>query len=179
MQLLFKVVFNSQALHQILLTTASFLASFKPGPLDETPISVTTLRPSALDRIEELLLQGDRRQAYQFAADGKLWAHAMIIASSIDKEAWKEVINEFLQSELCAEEDIRNESFISHGSQSHRGRESLRVAYSLFSGQGASSGIPFFVCFQLAYLVTYEIQSRNWLPATCCSVDLDVFNLLQ
>jgi len=144
MELPFKVVFNSRALHQISLTIASFLASFRLGPLDETPISVTTLRPSALDRIEELLFQGDRRQAYQFAADEKLWAHEMIIASSIDKEAWKEVINEFLRSELCAEEDIRSESFVSLGSQSRRGRESLRVAYSLFSGHGSLSGIPFF-----------------------------------
>ena len=146
MQLPFKVVFTSQALYQILLIIALFLAPFKPNPLDEAPISVTTLRRSALDRIEELLLQGDRRQAYQFAADGKLWAHAMIIASSIDKESWKEVIKEFLRSELCAEEDIGSigsETFISPGSQSHRGRESLRVAYSLFSGQGALSGIPF------------------------------------
>jgi Sec23-binding domain of Sec16 len=145
MQLRFKVLFNSQALRQISLTIASFLASFKPGPFDEPPISVTTLRPSALDRIEELLLQGDRRQAYQFAADEQLWAHAMIIASSIDKEAWKEVINEFLRSELGTKEDIGSESFTSLGNQPQRGRESLRVAYSLFSGQGALSGICSFV----------------------------------
>jgi len=130
----------------ISLTIASFLASFKPGAFDEPPISITTLRPSALDRIEELLLHGDRRQAYQFAADEQLWAHAMIIASSIDKEAWKEVINEFLRSELGMKEDIGNESFTSPGNQRQHGRESLRVAYSLFSGQGALSGTCSFVC---------------------------------
>jgi hypothetical protein len=140
MQLPFKVLFNSQALRPISLTIASFLASFKPGPFDEPPISVTTLRSSALDRIEELLLQGDRRQAYRFAADEQLWAHAMVIASSIDKEAWKEVINEFLRSELGTKEDIGSESLTSLGNEPQRGRESLRVAYSLFSGQGALSG---------------------------------------
>jgi len=145
MQLRFKVLFSSQALLQI-SHVASFLASFKLGPFDEPPISVTTLRPSALDRIEELLLQGDRRQAYQFAADEQLWAHAMIIASSIDKEAWKEVINEFLRSELGTKEDIGSgDSSTSLGNQPQRGRESLRVAYSLFSGQGALSGICSFV----------------------------------
>jgi hypothetical protein len=145
MQLHFKVLFSSQAFRTISLTIPSFLASFKPGSFDEPPISVTTLRSSALDRIEELLLQGDRRQAYRFAADERLWAHAMVIASSIDKEAWKEVINEFLRSELCTKEVMRSESFTSLGNQPQRGRESLRVAYSLFSGQGASSGTCSFV----------------------------------
>ncbi|PPR08071.1 hypothetical protein CVT24_010532 [Panaeolus cyanescens] len=109
----------------------SLQASHRTSSVDERPISTTILRASALDKIEEFLLQGERRQAYHYAADEKLWAHALIIASSIDKESWKEVVSEFLRSELTS----------SHGANSaHQpGRESLKVAYSLFSGQGAAA----------------------------------------
>jgi hypothetical protein len=108
----------------------------------ETPISVSTLRPSALDKIQEFLLRGERHKAYYFALDEKLWAHAMVIASSIDKEAWKEVVNEFLKTGF----GVRNAN---HGvgqmngaevASKPDGRESLRVVYSMFSGQGAAAG---------------------------------------
>jgi COPII coat assembly protein SEC16 len=64
----------------------------------------------------------------------------MIIASSIDKDAWKEVVNEFIRSEL-------NSQVVADGTgHGHRdnsalgtGREPLKVAYSLYSGQGAAS----------------------------------------
>ncbi|KAF8910947.1 Sec23-binding domain of Sec16-domain-containing protein [Gymnopilus junonius] len=117
--------------------SVSLQAAFHSMPLDEAPISVTSLRPSTLDKIEELLLQGDRRQAYQFATDQKLWAHAMIIASSIDKESWKDVVNDFLRSELGNKEDGHG-SFL-HSSPSHKNRDTLRVAYSLYSGQGMAA----------------------------------------
>ncbi|KAJ3987357.1 Sec23-binding domain of Sec16-domain-containing protein [Lentinula detonsa] len=97
----------------------------------ETPISVTTLRPSALNKIEDFLLRGERRQAYHYALDQKLWPHAMIIASGIEKEAWQEVVNEFLKTELGPQ------NAFSAGLSN--GRESLRVVYSLLSGQGAKA----------------------------------------
>ncbi|PPQ93302.1 hypothetical protein CVT25_014431 [Psilocybe cyanescens] len=115
--------------------------AFNSAPFDETPISVVTLRPSALDKIEDLLLQGDRRQAYQFAMDQKLWSHAMIIASSIDKESWKEVVNDFLRTELGSKEEASRGTSINGGPiQPHKSnRDSLRMAYSLYSGQGAAA----------------------------------------
>lgn len=104
---------------------------------NETPISVSTLRPSALDKIQDFLLKGERRQAYHYALDEKLWAHAMVIASGIDKEAWKDVVNEFLKTELAG-----------GPSSAGDGREALRVAYSLLSGQGAAAGMS--ECFFLS-----------------------------
>ncbi|KII88484.1 hypothetical protein PLICRDRAFT_60522, partial [Plicaturopsis crispa FD-325 SS-3] len=95
----------------------------------EAPIAVNTLRPSALEKIQEFLLRGERRKAYHYALDEKLWAHAMVIASSIDSESWKEVVRDFLKTELGTRDDTSRTN----------GRESLRVAYSLFSGQGAAS----------------------------------------
>jgi hypothetical protein len=122
----------------------TFIAVYKGLAFDEAPLTVTVLRPSALDKIQELLLLGDRRQAYQFAMDEKLWAHAMVIASSIDKDSWKEVVNDFLRIELGIKDDVGLSpptTFSSDPGAARKGNwESLRVAYSLFSGQGAASG---------------------------------------
>ncbi|KAI0079939.1 hypothetical protein K474DRAFT_1638790 [Panus rudis PR-1116 ss-1] len=108
---------------------------------NDSTISVHTLRSSHLDRLQELLVRGERRAAFQYAADEKLWAHAMVIASSIDKEAWKEVVSEFVRTELASPEAVRNA--LSPGAPAKpatsNGREPLRVAYSLFAGQGAAS----------------------------------------
>lgn len=110
----------------------------------DAPISVTSLRPTALDKIQNFLLRGERRQAYHYALDERLWAHAMIIASSIDKDAWKEVVNEFLRSELGVKNDSSRAPSYKRGNDSSvpivNGREGLRVAYSLYSGQGAAAG---------------------------------------
>lgn len=91
------------------------------------------VRGSSLDRIEELLLHGDRKQAYRFALDEKLWAHALLISSSIDKESWKEVAHEFIKTELA-----RNQGSDT-GDGSNTGRESLQVAYGLFAGDGSAA----------------------------------------
>ncbi|KAG6900882.1 hypothetical protein C0993_010000 [Termitomyces sp. T159_Od127] len=102
------------------------LPGFSSEP-QETPISVTSVKPGTLNKIQDFLLRGERRQAYHLALDEKLWGHAMVIASSIDKEAWKEVVQEFVRTDL------------SNNSSASSGRECLRVAYSLFSGQGAAA----------------------------------------
>lgn len=114
-------------------------ASYQKTQHDEAPISVTDVRPSALHKIERCLMQGGRRQACQYAMDQKLWAHAMVIASSIDKESWKEVVNEFLHKELASSSaHVRGSNVAAHHAQ--YSWESLRVAYSYFSGQGAAAG---------------------------------------
>ncbi|KAL4067649.1 Sec23-binding domain of Sec16-domain-containing protein [Scleroderma citrinum] len=109
---------------------------------NETPVSVTATLPSSLDKIQELLVRGERRQAYHYALDEKLWPHAMIIASSIDKEAWKEVVSEFLKVELGVHGAVQHGA--TSRSEDHpqcqtNGREWLRVVYSLFSGQGPAA----------------------------------------
>ncbi len=132
-----------------LLTDSSF-GSLVPGGSDTAPISVTTLRPASLDKIEESLLRGERHQAYHYALDERLWAHAMVIASSMNKDAWKEVVSEFIRSELGVKTDNANAFALPGrpGSQpsSVNGREGLRVAYSLFSGQGPVAGKSSSMC---------------------------------
>jgi hypothetical protein len=115
-------------------------AAYQNAHLDETPISVTSLRTSSLSKIEEFLLQGNRRQAFQYAMDQKLWAHAMVIASSIDKDAWKEVVNDFLHQELTYGDEQARGSHPSLPPPSKKTWENLRVTYSFFSGQGAAAG---------------------------------------
>ncbi|KAI6022685.1 Sec23-binding domain of Sec16-domain-containing protein [Pisolithus marmoratus] len=148
------------------LSTPTFASPFADGystPLpatNETPVSITTTRPSALDKIQALLVRGERRQAYHYALDEKLWAHAMIISSSIDKEAWKEVVGEFLKAELGV-----------HGPQHAlvarvndnmppraNGRECLRVVYSLFSGQGPAASKGFLFVSWIRFDVPVTVQ---------------------
>jgi len=114
---------------------------------NEAPVSVTTLKPSALEKIQEFLIRGERKQACHYALDEKLWAHAMVIASSTDRDAWQEVVKEFIRAELGSKEvrdDKPKPSDPRRGplpTTTSNGRESLRVAYGLFAGQGATSGI--------------------------------------
>jgi hypothetical protein len=131
-------------------------SSYASTGVGGAPISVTTVRAGALDKIEEFLLRGERRQACHYALDEKLWAHAMVIASSIDKEAWKEAVSEFIRADLGVKGEA---SFALPGrndSPATNGRESLRMAYSLFSGQGAAAGMgPLSVTYSiwLIYLI--------------------------
>ncbi|KAK0459755.1 Sec23-binding domain of Sec16-domain-containing protein, partial [Desarmillaria tabescens] len=122
---------------------ASYTGVSVPSPRNEETISTTTLRSSALNKIQGFLLHGERKKAYHYALDEKLWAHAMVIASGIDKDAWEEVVNEFLKTELGVKEDMSRNSLQVRGSEamlpSVNGREGLRAAYRLYSGQGASS----------------------------------------
>ncbi len=101
-------------------------------------LSVQTVRSLALDKIQDLLTRGERTAAYRYALDERLWAHAMVIASSIDKEAWKEVVNDFIRSELSSQ--VSADGTGSNQRDATPGREPLKVAYSLYSGQGAASG---------------------------------------
>ncbi|KAJ7285815.1 Sec23-binding domain of Sec16-domain-containing protein [Mycena rebaudengoi] len=115
--------------------------SYSASDPSDSPIATSTLRPSALDKIQDFLLRGERRQAYHFALDERLWAHAMVIASGIDRDAWKETVNEFLRTELGAKDNRARgpASLQTTESSLTNGREGLRVAYSLYSGQGSAS----------------------------------------
>ncbi|KAI0780829.1 Sec23-binding domain of Sec16-domain-containing protein [Trametes elegans] len=114
------------------LTSGQYgLGSALPNTQDHT-IATTVVRSSHLDKIQALLAKGDRRGACHYAADEKLWPHALIIASSIDKDTWKEVVTEWIRAELA------KGGGQGQGESTER-REALRVAYSLFCGNGAAS----------------------------------------
>lgn len=144
---------------------------------NEVPVSVTTLKPSALEKIQEFLIRGERKQACHYALDQKLWAHAMVIASSTDRDAWQEVVKEFIRAELGSNE-IRDDK--SRPSDPRRGslptgtlngRESLGVAYSLFAGQGAASGIIIYLASCSNSRLIFYFSSSNASPRSAFSSD--------
>lgn len=109
--------------------------------VNETPLATYTVKDSSLDKITDFLIRGERRKAYNYALDEKLWAHAMVIASSVDKEAWKDVVNEFVRAELGRNDQPRQATGLQPAvvQPASSGREPLRVAYNFYAGQGAAA----------------------------------------
>jgi hypothetical protein len=100
-----------------------------------TAVTTYQVKPASLDRLQELLIRGESRKAYQFASDEKMWAHALLIASGLDKVAWKEVVSEFIQAELGVLAGMDSPI----NAPSANKRESLRVAYGLIAGDSAAA----------------------------------------
>ena len=99
---------------------------------DSTSVSTThsiingpSVNSSEIENIKNCLLQGDRPGACKIAVNNKLWAHALIIASYINKETYKDVVSSFIKSELQGENESQRSSF-----------QSIKVLYSLFAGMG-------------------------------------------
>ncbi|KAJ5263448.1 hypothetical protein N7478_011053 [Penicillium angulare] len=65
------------------------------------------------------LLLGEREKAVWGAVDRRLWGHAMIIASTMEKSIWKQVVQEYVRRE------VRSPS---------GGTESLAALYEIFAG---------------------------------------------
>lgn len=84
-------------------------AQFRPDSVD----------PQFADSLRINLLNGDREKAVWSAADNRMWGHAMILASTLDKSVWKQVVQEFVRRE------IRSTS---------RNAESLAALYEIFAG---------------------------------------------
>ena len=102
-------------------------------PFNEQPLSIIALKPSHLSRIETFMLAGEWRQAYHYALDEKLWAHALLLAHGLDKDAWDEVVKEFMRSELG---QVPKSTVTNRSSDNF---DALRLGYGLFAGFGASS----------------------------------------
>lgn len=94
------------------------LQSFTPQPLDATSSS-DSADSKSLTSIRDNLLLGEREKAVWSAADNRLWGHAMIIAQTLDKAVWKQVVQEFVRREI-------------RPSSGHS--ESLAALYEIFAG---------------------------------------------
>ncbi|KAL8751820.1 MAG: hypothetical protein Q9184_005938 [Pyrenodesmia sp. 2 TL-2023] len=75
--------------------------------------------PSAIQAVRKLLLQGEREKAVWYAVDQRMWAHAMVLSSTLDKSVWKQVLHEFTRLEVKT-----------HGENT----ESLAAMYEVFAG---------------------------------------------
>ena len=75
-----------------------------------------------LEAVEELrkqLLHGERERAVWHAVDNRLWAHAMLLSSTLDRSVWKQVSQEFVRQEVKSLGD---------------NTESLAALYQIFAG---------------------------------------------
>lgn len=77
-----------------------------------------------LEALRQILLHGDREKAIWLALDRRMWAHAMLISSTMDKTIWKQVLQEFIRQEV--------KSF-------GENTESLAALYQIFAGNWEES----------------------------------------
>ncbi|KAG4304984.1 hypothetical protein PORY_001659 [Pneumocystis oryctolagi] len=63
-------------------------------------ISSCTVTQDYLEQIKLHLLNGSKNNALQFCLDKKLWSHALLISSSMDRGTWNYVAKEFISSEI-------------------------------------------------------------------------------
>ncbi|KAI2936548.1 hypothetical protein CBS63078_1059 [Aspergillus niger] len=95
------------------------LPSFSTAQSLDAPSRPDAADPQAVESIRNNLLVGEREKAVWGAVDHRLWGHAMIIASTMDKSVWKQVVQEFVRRE------VRSAS---------GNTESLAALYEIFAG---------------------------------------------
>lgn len=86
--------------------------------------SADRVDPEAVLNIKNNLLKGDRTAAVWHAADKRLWSHALLIAGTVGKDLWKQVVQEFVKNEVKTLGE---------------GVESLAVLYEILAGNWAES----------------------------------------
>lgn len=80
--------------------------------------------PDAMEALRKMLLHGEREKAVWHAVDNRLWAHAMLISSTLEQGIWKQVSQEFVRQEVKTFGD---------------NTEALAALYQVFAGNGNDS----------------------------------------
>jgi len=78
----------------------------------------------AIEELRKILLNGEREKAVWHAVDNRLWAHAMLLSSTLDKGIWKQVSQEFVRQGI--------KTF-------GENTESLAALYQIFAGNWEES----------------------------------------
>ncbi|KAE8369100.1 Sec23-binding domain of Sec16-domain-containing protein [Aspergillus caelatus] len=100
-------------------TSGVNLPAFNALPPLNTPSQSDATDIQSIESIRNSLLVGNREKAVWDAVDSRLWGHAMIIASTLDRSVWKQVVQEFVRREV----------------KSTTGNsESLAALYEIFAG---------------------------------------------
>lgn len=63
-------------------------------------IQAEPVDPRAIEDLQKLLTKGDREKAVWHAVDQRLWGHAMLLSSTLSKDLWKQVVQEFVRKEV-------------------------------------------------------------------------------
>ena len=69
-------------------------------PRNSTHTASSSLNPEAMEELRRILSHGEREKAIWHAVDNRLWAHAMLISSTVDQSIWKQVSQEFVRQEV-------------------------------------------------------------------------------
>jgi len=75
--------------------------------------------PRAVEDLQSMLVKGDREKAVWHAVDQRLWGHAMLLSSTLSKDIWKQVVQEFVRKEV---------------KKAGRSNQALAVLYEVFAG---------------------------------------------
>ncbi|RMZ67153.1 COPII coat assembly sec16 [Pyrenophora seminiperda CCB06] len=75
--------------------------------------------PRVVEDLQSMLIKGDREKAVWHAVDHRLWGHAMLLSSTLSKDIWKQVVQEFVRKEV---------------KKVGRSNQSLAVLYEVFAG---------------------------------------------
>ncbi|KAF1844563.1 uncharacterized protein K460DRAFT_365509 [Cucurbitaria berberidis CBS 394.84] len=75
--------------------------------------------PRAVEDLQSMLTKGDREKAVWHAVDQRLWGHAMLLSSTLSKDIWKQVVQEFVRKEV---------------KKVGRNNQALAVLYEVFAG---------------------------------------------
>ncbi|KIW71138.1 hypothetical protein PV04_03340 [Phialophora macrospora] len=89
---------------------------YRPSGANVRPDSID---PMAVETLRKRLLSGDRQGAVFHAMDNRLWSHALIIASTMERSMWGQVVREFVRQEVKA---------------AGENTESLSALYEIFGG---------------------------------------------
>jgi hypothetical protein len=73
----------------------------------------------AIEDLQNMLAKGEREKAVWHAVDQRLWGHAMLLSSTLSKDIWKQVVQEFVRKEV---------------KKAGRSNQALAVLYEVFAG---------------------------------------------
>jgi hypothetical protein len=73
----------------------------------------------AIEDLQKMLARGEREKAVWHAVDQRLWGHAMLLSSTLSKDIWKQVVQEFVRNEV---------------KKVGRSNQALAVLYEVFAG---------------------------------------------
>jgi hypothetical protein len=82
-------------------------------------IQAEPVDPRAIEELQNMLIKGDREKAVWHAVDQRLWGHAMLLSSTLSKDTWRQVVQEFVRKEVKK---------VGHNNQA------LAVLYEVFAG---------------------------------------------
>ncbi|KAL9064508.1 MAG: hypothetical protein Q9157_007806, partial [Trypethelium eluteriae] len=70
------------------------------APLSATKLTSEPINPNTVEDLRQYLMKGERDKAVWHAVDKRLWAHALLIASTLGPDLWKQVTREFIRHEV-------------------------------------------------------------------------------